>query len=103
MAFADVVVQTNHCWFDNKDAPLPPERRFQLTNDLYIEKLDSVASNIVLDFGIPTGYEVLKPVRQYVYFYAFVRQVPECASIHEWDTDQKLRTAVALSRLVRPT
>jgi hypothetical protein len=103
MAFLDVVVQTNHGWFSNQTAPLPPEKRFQLTSDLYIEKLDSVASNIVLDFGIPAGYEVMKPVRQYAYFYAFVRQVPEPASIHEWDTDQRLQTAVALSRLIRPT
>jgi hypothetical protein len=103
MVFADVVVQTNHGWFDNQTAPLPPEERFQLTSDLYIEKLDSVASNIVLDFGIPAGYEVMKPARQYAYFYAFVRQVPEPASIHEWDIDQRLQTAVALSRLVRPT
>jgi hypothetical protein len=103
MIFADVVVQTNHGWFGNQSAPLPPEERFQLTSDLYIEKLDSVASNMVLDFGIPAGYEVMKPVRQYAYFYAFVRQVPVPASVHDWDTDQRLQTAVALSRLVRPT
>ena len=103
MAFMDVVVQTNHGWFENQTAPLPPEKRFQLTSDLYIEKLDSVASNIVLDFGIPVGYEAMKPIRQYAYFYAFVREVPEPASIHDWDTDQKLQTVVALSRLVRPT
>jgi hypothetical protein len=68
MAFADVVVQTNHNWFANQNAPLPPEGRFQLSDDLYIAKLDSAASNIVLDFGIPSGYEVMKPVRQYGYF-----------------------------------
>ncbi len=103
MAFVDLVVQTNHSWFANQTAPLPPEKRFLLTNDLYIEKLDSVASNLVLDFGIPAGYQVMKPVRQYAYFYAFVRQVPEPASVHDWDTDQELQTVVALSRLVRPT
>src|SRR5260370_12694968 len=103
MAFLDVVVQTNHGWFGNQNAPVPPEKRFQLTSDLYIEKLDSVVSNIVLDFGVPVGYEVVKPFRQYAYFYAFVRQVPEPASVHDWDIDQRLQTAVALSRLVRPT
>jgi hypothetical protein len=103
MAFIDVVIQTNHGWFGNPTAPVPPEGRFQLTSDLYIEKLDSVASNIVLDFGVPAGYEVMKPVRQYGYFYAFVRQVPEPVSVHNWDTDQKLQTVVALSRLARPT
>jgi hypothetical protein len=103
MMFFDVVIQTNYEWFSNQSAPLPPDGRFQLTSDLYIEKLNSVASNIVLDFGIPTGYEVMKPTRQYAYFYAFVRQVPEPASIHDWDIDQKLQTTVALSRLVRPT
>jgi hypothetical protein len=103
MVFADVVVQTNHGWFANQNAPLPPDQRFQLTSDLHIEKLDSVASNIVLDFGTPAGYEAMQPVRQYGYFYAFVRQVPEAASVNEWDSDQRLQTAVALSRLVRPT
>jgi len=103
MAFFDVVVQTNHGWFSNQTAPIPPEKRFQLTSDLYLEKLDSKASNIVLDFGIPAGYEVMKPFKQYAQFYAFVRQIPEPANIHEWDSDQRLQTVVALSRLVRPT
>lgn len=103
MAFMDVVVQTNHGWFGNQTAPVPPEKRFQLTSDLYIEKLDSVASNIVIEFGIPTGYEVMKPFKQYAQLYAFVRQIPEPASIHAWDSDQRLQTVVALSRLVRPT
>jgi|SRR5712664_2395830 len=102
MAFMDVVVP-NHSWFGNQTAPVPPEKRFQLTSDLYIEKLDSVASNIVIEFGIPTGYEVMKPFRQYAQFYAFVRQLPESARIHEFDGDQRLQNAVALSRLVRPT
>src|ERR1700687_2508800 len=103
MAFIDVVVQTNHGWFGNQTAPAPPEKRFQLTSDMYIEKLDSVASNIVIEFGIPTGYETVNPIRQYAQFYAFVRQLPESARIHEWDSDQRLQNAVALSRLVRPT
>jgi hypothetical protein len=64
MMFLDAVVQTNQGWFSNQNAPLPPDGRFQLTDDLYIEKLDSVTANIVLDFGIPAGYEVVKPARQ---------------------------------------
>jgi hypothetical protein len=43
----------------------------------------------------------MKPVQQYGYFYAFVRKVPEPASIHDWDTDQRLQTTIALSRLIR--
>lgn len=68
-----------------------------------MEKLDAAASNLVVNFGIPEGFNVMKPARQYGYFYAFVRQVPGATTIHEWDTDRKLQTAVALSRLVRPT
>jgi hypothetical protein len=101
--FADVVVQTNQGWIANQSAPLPPEGRFQLADDLYLEKLGTAASNIIVDFGIPTGHGVMQPVRQYGYFYAFVRKVPEPASIHDWDTDQRLQTAIALSRLIRPT
>src|SRR5260370_21719595 len=98
MAFVDLVVQTNHSWFANQTAPLPPEKRFLLTNDLYIEKLDSVASNLVLDFGIPAGYQVMKPVLQYAYFYAFVRQIAEPARVHYWDTDQEFQPISAPCR-----
>lgn len=101
--FADVVVQTNQGWFTNQDAPRPPDGKFELSHDLFIQKLDATALNAVLDFGIPNGHGVMKPVRQYGYFYAFVREVPEPASVHEWDTDQRLQTAIALSRLIRPT
>lgn len=101
--FADVVVQTNQAWFTNQDAPRPPDGTIQLSHDLFIQKLDSKTLNVVLDFRIPTGYGVMKPVRQDSYFYAFVRQLPGPANIHEWDTDQRLQTAIALSRLIHPT
>jgi hypothetical protein len=101
--FVDLVIQTNHGWFDNKDAPLPPKERFRLADDLYIEKPDDPVANMVLDFGEPTGFGVQRPYRQYAYFYAFVREIPETDSVHQWDTDGRLQMAVALSRLIRPT
>jgi len=103
MALLDVVVQTNHGWLGNRNAPTPPEIRFQLTPDLYLEKLGPDAAKVVLDLGEPSGYGVVRPARQYGYFYAFVREVPEPASVYDWDTDNRIQTAVALSRLVRPT
>src|SRR2546421_316619 len=43
------------------------------------------------------------PSRQSGYFYAFARVVPGPIDILRWDSDQRLQTAIALSRLVRPT
>jgi hypothetical protein len=98
----DLVIQENYGLFNFTDPVMPPER-FDIADDLYIGKIDGRAAKIVLDFGDPKGYKINAPQRQGGYFYAFVRIVPEPADMHSWDTDQRLQTAIALSRLVRPT
>jgi hypothetical protein len=98
----DLVIQENFGQFNISNPPMPPDR-FDVADDLYIGKIDSRAVKHVLDFGDPKGYKIDTPPRQWGYFYAFVRIVPEPAEMHRWDTDQRLQTAVALSRLIRPT
>jgi hypothetical protein len=98
----DLVIQENYGLFNFTNPVMPPER-FDIADDLYIGKIDNRAAKIVLDFGEPKGYESEGPYRQGGYFYAFVRIVPEPSEMHSWDTDQRLQTVIALSRLVRPT
>lgn len=98
----DLVIQENFGQFNMTDPPMPPER-FDVADDLYIGKIDNKAMQIVRGFGDPRGYKIEAPHPQWGYFYAFVRIVQEPAEMHRWDTDHRLQTAVALSRLVRPT
>lgn len=98
----DLVIQENYGLFNFNNPIMPPER-FDIADDLYVGKIDSRTANIVLDFGEPKSFKIDAPHRQGGYFYAFVRIVPEPAEMHSWDTDQRLQTAIALSRLVRPT
>jgi hypothetical protein len=98
----DLVIQENYGLF-NFNNPIRPPERFDIADDLFIGKIDSRTAKIVLDFGDPKGYKIDAPHRQGGYFYAFVRIVREPASMHRWDTDQRLQTAIALSRLVKPT
>jgi len=102
MQTSDVVIQPNHGQFKFANPVLPPDH-FVLADDLYVGRIDSQAAEILLDFGDPSGYQIATPTRQWGYFYAFVRKVEEPADIYRWDTDQRLQTVVALSRLVRPT
>ena len=98
----DVVIQENFGIFNFSNPPMPPER-FEIADDLYIGKVNHSVAKVVRRFGEPQGYKTYSPVTQAGYFYAFVRVVPEPTSILEWDSDQRLQTLIALSRLVRPT
>ncbi len=102
MPTLDLVVQENYGRFNFSDPTMPPER-FDLADDIYIGTIDRQAVKLLLDFGDPKGYNIITPPRQWGYFYAFVRVVPEPADMYRWDTDQRLHTSIALSRLVRPT
>jgi hypothetical protein len=102
MSTVDMVVQENFGQFNISNPVMPPDR-FELADDLYVGKIDHATSKIILDFGDPKGYNIVTPTRQWGYFYAFVRNVAEPADIYRWDTDQRLQTTIALSRLIRPT
>lgn len=102
MQTQDIVIQDNYGLF-NFNNPIMPPARFDVADDIFIGKIDSHTAKVLLDFGQPKGYNFVTPHRQWGYFYAFVRLVPEPSEMLRWDTDQRLQTVIALSRLVRPT
>jgi hypothetical protein len=102
MTCVDVVIQTNEAHINLLSEP-PPKEPLKLAEDIVVKKLDNKIANIVFGFGQPQGHKIRPPTVQCAQMYAFVRSVQEPASISEWDSDTRLQTVVALSRLVHPT
>lgn len=108
MRTQDVVVFPNDSYLASSDllrASHPqPTIPIKLASDIWLDLLDHNIANQVMDACEPMGvWPVKRPVRQYGQLYAFVREpVPE-GKIYEWDPDQKLRSCIALSRLIHPT
>lgn len=109
MLVRDVVIHTNEGLFQDSErliySELAPRDRFNLSDDLWVGKLDEGVVDAVFDACEPTGRFLKKPVRQYGQLYAFVRERPpvEPPNEFEWDSDSLLQICVALSRLVHPT
>ena len=107
MRIQDVVIHTNEGLFLGSRSPvesiplLPP--RFDLAADLWIGRLDDGIAEMVLDSCDPPGYGLNKPVRQFGQLYAYVREPAPPQPAEKWDSDSRLQTCVALSRLVHPT
>lgn len=103
----DVVIQTTEVTAQASPSRLtaepPPKRRFRLANDLWVGELDNQTAARVLDSCEPCGKWVKKPVRPYCQLYSFVRERAPAPPLHTWDSDLRLRTCIALSRLVHPT
>lgn len=102
MLTIDAVLQPNDRWIDLGREALPPDV-FELARDISVRKLDDTSVRTVFDLGDPRGFQAPSAFRQGWYLYAFVCEVPGPASVHEWDSDQRLQTAIALSRLVHQT
>ncbi len=109
MLVRDVVIHTNEGPFQDSEglifSELPPPDRFNLSDDLWVGKLDERVVDAVFDACEPPGRFLKKPVRPYGQLYAFVRERPpvELPNEYEWDSDSRLQMCVALSRLVHPT
>ncbi len=86
----------------NQTVP-PIKDRFDLAQDLWVERLNDDVADMVLDACEPSRYGVTKPGRLDGQHYAFVRDVANKEDIPDWDSDMRLQVCVALSRLVRPT
>ncbi|MFQ5539640.1 MAG: hypothetical protein ACE5FB_04515 [Candidatus Binatia bacterium] len=80
-----------------------PRERFQLADDLWVGRLDDEVAQRVFDSCTPPGSWVNPPVRPFGQLYAFVREPAPPDPIYTWDSDKRLLTCVALSRLVHPT
>jgi len=109
MLVRDVVIHTNEGLFQDSErliySELAPRDRFNLSDDLWVGKLDEGVADAVFDACEPPGLFLKKPMRQYGQLYAFVREraPAEPPNEHVWDSDSLLQMCVALSRLVHPT
>lgn len=81
----------------------PPDERFQIADDLWIDPLSDDLAKQVFDSCEPPGRFVHKPPRPFQQLYAFVREHAPPDPAYEWDSDKRLLNCVALSRLVHPT
>lgn len=105
---ADVLIATTVSMRDFTgvigEASRPVSRKVDLDSSLWIGRLPTGIGREVLDACEPAGLD-FNPIRTYDVAYAFVREsppVPEEAP-YEWDRDQVIQRALALSRLVRPS
>lgn len=108
MIIRDVIIHTNHNTFGFPSSQIlqtnpPPPDPFNLSDDLWIGRIDADAARIVLDLGEPNYYGTPKPVIQYAQLYSFVREKDALAVPYRWDEDSRLQMCVAVSRLIQPT
>lgn len=102
----DVVIATNEVLSHKPDLVLshPPQKeRYQLADDLWVGELDNRTAERVFDSCEPRGDWIKKPVRAYGQLYAFVREPAPASPLYAWDSDLRLQTCIAISRLVYPT
>lgn len=104
----DVALHTNEGLFAGMedsffDSDAPPNRRFEIADDLWVEKLNDELVKIIFESCDPPGLFPRDPKQQFDQLYTFVREVPPEDTTYVWDGDGRLQTCVVLSRLVRPT
>jgi hypothetical protein len=94
---------------DPNTAPqIAADARFELSDDTWIERLDTEFAKLIQGACEPANHNIYNDVRDR-HLYAFVREVREGEAVRAPGTVPKgegivpLLTAIALSRLVRPT
>lgn len=98
----DIVFATTGQSVGQMFGPKPVRSRTHLYQDVYIGFCGKELWGKVSKACRPAGYS-FAPRPQYGQLYAFWNENPADPSGFNWDPDQRLRTAIALSRLVRPT
>jgi hypothetical protein len=98
----DVVIHTTSPRIDPTNKPV--KERFDLSNDLYIDRLPRELSDKIFPACIPAGYN-FEPIRQFGQLYSFIRDNPPKTHDNDlkWDSDQRLQLCLALSRIIHPT
>jgi len=94
MTIQDVVIHTSE-GLSNAPMPLrqsspPITCRFELANDLWVEKLNQKVAEKVLDSCEPASRGVPRPKRRFEQLYAFVRDLADQADMYNWDSDKRL-------------
>ncbi len=106
MVIQDIVIHTNeHVAPTDVFVGLqaPPDERFKIADDLWIDRLSDDLAEQVFDSCEPPGLYVHKPPRPFQQLYTFVREPAPTDPTYKWDSDRRLLTCVALSRFVHPT
>ncbi|MBI1746534.1 MAG: hypothetical protein HYR55_08090 [Acidobacteria bacterium] len=83
----------------------PPKSKFNIAHDLWVGKLNNELVEMMFEACEPPGYWEVKPIRQFSQLYAFVRELDldyNSPNWYSWDTDERLQTSIALSRLIKP-
>jgi hypothetical protein len=103
----DVVVQTNALVFPCPNPLLeshpPVPDRFEISEGLWIGKIEQNAAKVIFDLNEPSYHGTPKPVNQFAQLYSYVREMKGAANPYEWDKDSRLQTCVAISRLLNLT
>jgi hypothetical protein len=81
----------------------PIKDRVELGSGLWVGRLEGDLASALMDTCDPVLLGVLKPVRQYAQFCAYVRELDDHADLYRWDTDSRLQRCVGMSRLIHPT
>jgi hypothetical protein len=82
--------------------PTHTRRKISIAPDLWIGPRND--REAIMDACEPRGENTLKAIRQFPCHYAFFRtNPPNKGKRHGFDPDLRLRTAIQLSRIVRPT
>ena len=102
-----IMLQTGHFWPGHAFSPEdgPPEEDFYLEKEMWVAPLlpYGVPSERIFDACESPGWNH-HATRQYGMRYAICRRVePTHQAYYQWDSDQRIGTAVLLSRLIHPT
>lgn len=107
MQYRDVAIHTNAGIFGKEEElrKFPPvEQRLDLSEHLWVGRLDPDMAKSVMDTCEPRTLGVTPIYRQFAQLYTFVRELPRVDDDpYGWDRDNELTATIALSRLIHPT
>jgi len=86
---------------DPRVMPVGNSQRFDLTDDIWIERLDTDLGRLIMKACEPTHHRIDNAIIDR-HLYAFVRRVPDNES-SRFAGMQELLSAISVSRLVYPT
>jgi len=90
------------------------KKKVEISEDLSIAPIDRKLADQIIDCCEPRGLfdkhknqdgemEECRPLRVTPIMYAFAREKPPESDTFNWDVDNKLKTLIALSRIIHPT
>jgi len=89
-------------------------KEITIPDNLWIAPINGYIEKAILEYCAPRGlydkyknqdgkFEEIRPIKKFQISYAFAREKPPESDKFHWDIDHKLRTLIALSRIIHPT